>query len=296
MDFLVKLISALAQILWPILGFTALFAFRKQIAEILPRLKKGKMLGQEFELTDSLEKLRASAETAKETVTSLPVPDSQPIVETLEKVEHDEIKQILDEASRSPRVALITLSGYIEIAAKKALASVGLLQRNQEFSTTEAMDRLNRQYGGIQGDIVGSTKLFMNVRNKIIHTREASEDDVISALDSGLTILRTLKSLQSETHSVLHSEVPVYSNPECTVERTDVKGVILESVSPGGLRKSKHIFPSTSKDFKKGQIVSWEWNLRNVWKETWFIEPETGEKKSAWHSAGEFVGRSIDSI
>lgn len=295
MESVTKLIAAFAQILWPILGFTTLIMFRKEIAEILRRIKKGKMLGQEIELSDSLEELRASAETVKEAASTIPTPDPEPTTEILEKTEHDEIKQILDEAIKSPRVALITLGGYIEIAARRALASSGLMRSVHTFSTADIFTQLSTQYWGLPQNILDSMKLFMDMRNKLVHMKEATEDDIISALDSGITILRTIKALPVSTTTVLEVNIPIYSDKDCK-QLAHGSGILLESVSPGGIKKNINLFPTQREWFEKGQIVSWDWNTSNVWGETWYVDPETKEIKKGWHSSGEFIGRSLDTI
>ncbi|MBH3464801.1 hypothetical protein I5Q49_08070 [Pseudomonas carnis] len=296
MESLTKLISALAQILWPALGFTTLLVFKNEISDILKRIKKGKMLGQEIELSDSLEALRASAETVKETAAKLPLSDPEPVTIILENTEQDEIKQVLDEASRSPRVALITLSGHIEVAARRALASLGRMDITRRyFSPVEAIKEINERSGALPAHVVESMKLFMDIRNKLVHMREASEEDIISALDSGITILRTLKAIPMSTYTVLHTDIPLFQDSECT-NMTGGLGVILEAISPGGVKKTKLIFPTLRDWFKKGQNVSWDWDLQNIWQETWYVDPETGEKKQGWSSSGEFVGRSLDHV
>ncbi|NWD81896.1 hypothetical protein HX891_16050 [Pseudomonas reactans] len=294
MDLVINLIGAVAKILWPILGFTILLTFRKELAEILRRIKKGKVLGQEIELSGSLEELRLSAETTKVVAESLPTSDPEPTTAIMEKTEQDEIKHILDEATKSPRVALITLSGYIDIAARRALASTGNLI-NHRASSTETMEKLSNSVGGLPENILNSTKLFMTIRNKLVHMKEASEDDIISALDSGITILRTLKALPIQKNIVRHSKVPLFKDPECQIPVGGL-GVIIELVGPGGIKKNQTIFPTLREWFEVGQVVSWEWDLSNIWQETWYIEPETGLKKLGWHSSGEFIGRSLDSI
>lgn len=296
MEPLTKLISALAQILWPALGFTTLLIFKEEIADILRRIKKGKMLGQEIELSGPLEELRAYAETVKETADKLPFPNPEPTINTLAETEKDEIKQVLDEATRSPKIALITLSGHIEIAARKALASLGHWNSSRKyFSPLEAIEKINDKTGGLPRHVISSMKLFMEIRNKLVHMREAPEEDIISALDSGIIILRSLKALPVQTSTVLYTDVPIFHDAECEY-RSGGLGVILESVSPGGVRKTKVIFPTLRDWFKPGQTVSWEWDLQNVWQETWYVDPDTGEKKQGWASSGEFVGRSLDSI
>ena len=61
------LLQAIAALLWPIFAFTALFVFRSQIADIARRLKKGKLLGQEIELNESLNRLDESALSIEKT-------------------------------------------------------------------------------------------------------------------------------------------------------------------------------------------------------------------------------------
>lgn len=295
MDLVINLIAAVAKILWPILGFTILIVFRKEISEVFRRIKKGKVLGQEIELSDSLEELRLSAKITKEVAESLPTPDPAPAIARLEKTEKDEISQILDEATRSPRIALITLSGYIEIAAKRALASTGNFSEDQITSPIETIKKLSQSVGGLPDDILNSTKLFMTIRNKLVHMREASEDDIISALDSGITILRALKALPLQKSIVRHINVELFKDPECQLKAGGL-GVILELVGPGGIKRNQTILPTLRDWFEVGQTVSWEWELGNVWDETWYIHPETGLKSLGWHASAEFIGRSLDSI
>lgn len=296
MESVTKLISALAQILWPTLGFTTLLVFKDEISDILKRIKRGKMLGQEIELTDSLEALRDSAESVKETTEKLPISAPETTSMILEDAEKDEIKQVLEEASRSPRVALITLSGYIELEARKALASLGQWSlKNRYYAPLETIKKISEESDALPTHVVESMKLFMDIRNKLVHMREASEEDIISALDSGITILRALKALPVYTYTVLHSDIPLFQDSQCT-SMIGGLGVMLEAVGPGGVKKTKVIFPTLREWFKPGQNVTWSWDLQNVWQETWYVDPETGEKKQGWQSSAEFVGRSLDSL
>ncbi|HCG5526981.1 TPA: hypothetical protein NJ013_004389 [Vibrio parahaemolyticus] len=54
MNEISELLKAIAALLWPIFAFVTLFVFKDQIAEAIGRLRKGKLLGQELELSDSL--------------------------------------------------------------------------------------------------------------------------------------------------------------------------------------------------------------------------------------------------
>ncbi len=93
------------------------------------------------------------------------------------------------------------------------------------------------------------------------------------------------------------SGVDLYSDPECTNMVEGAKGLILETISPGKAEVFKRIFPTTRPEYyQRGKRVTLEWNLSRVWEQTWYIDPDTKEKKKAWDSAGEFTGRHVEDI
>jgi len=133
------------------------------------------------------------------------------------------------------------------------------------------------------------------VRNEIVHGGHTTHDDVFAALDSGIAILRALYAVPRETRVVFYADVPVYADSKAEQKRDDVHGVILESTSPGGSRKCRRIFPTT-RSYKSGESVAWEWNTDNSWPDSWYRDPESQTTKSAWNSSVEFVGRNLDTL
>ena len=57
MSELATLLQAIAALLWPAFAFTALFVFRKQIADLARRVKKGKVFQEDFKRVTSLQVL-----------------------------------------------------------------------------------------------------------------------------------------------------------------------------------------------------------------------------------------------
>jgi hypothetical protein len=86
----------------------------------------------------------------------------------------------------------------------------------------------------------------------------------------------------------------LYSDPEGKNVLTGVKGLILESTSPGGATKRHAVFPTTRKHFKRGQRVAWEWHNQNKYGPSWFRDPDSGEIKQAFAGAMEFIGRDLN--
>jgi vacuolar-type H+-ATPase subunit I/STV1 len=186
-----ELIKAIASLLWPIVAFVALFMFKAQIADIVSRLKRGKVLGQELELSDSLEQLHKSASELSNEVASIPsevVEDTEQPTEEIQSSD-ETIKNIIHEASKSPKTSLILLATEIEKEARQTLASVGKLKGRRSISISQAISELDSHYG-LPRHVSSSLRLFWDTRNKIIHGGEADDRSILSAIDSGVTILK----------------------------------------------------------------------------------------------------------
>jgi hypothetical protein len=138
-------IQALASLLWPLFAFWFLHLFKHQIGDILTRIKKGTVLGQEIELQDSLSVLDVTAKNAASDVAKLPQgelpPDPAPLI---------------DDATRSPKLALIALSAEIEKELREVLASGGHYPRRTGIR--EGIDQLVRH--GFPPSLVASVDLF----------------------------------------------------------------------------------------------------------------------------------------
>lgn len=300
MNELSEFLKAIAALFWPILGFVVVFLFRVEIAKAVGRIKKGKFFGQEVELSDELAELQQTATKASEEVASLPQAEIDQVTGEIGKDtsivnEEDSIKTIIKEASHSPKTALILLASEVEKEARQTLASIGKLKGARKFTLSQIINELDSHYG-LPKHVASSLRMFWDTRNKIIHGGETEVGNILSAIDSGVTILRTLKSLPRETNWVHHEGVPVYSDPDCKHEIPNVKGVILRTESPSGARVFYRIFPSTKSHFKKGKRVAWEWSFENTWSDVWYRDPETSEVKPAWSSSAEFIGRNLEDI
>lgn len=291
---LAELLKAIASLLWPVLVFVALLLFRAEIAGLIGRVKKGKFFGQELELSDELIKLQKTVTKASEEVASLPPPAIEPDT-NVQTAEKDPVKGIIEDAARSPKAALILLAAEVEKEARRTLASVGKLQGSRPMTLVQTINELDSHYG-LPKHVSSSLRLFWDTRNKIVHGSESDDRNVFSAIDSGVTILRTLQALPRETNWVHHEGVPIYSDPECTNEIKGVKGIILKTSSSSGASTFFRIFPSTRTHFKKGKRVAWEWTFEKTWGDAWYKDPDTNEIKRAWNSSAEFIGRNLDDV
>lgn len=289
------LLQAIAALLWPIFAFTALFVFRSQIADIARRLKKGKLLGQEIELNESLNRLDESATSIENSVAALPSRLLELPNQEAQAREESVIEEIVSEAAHSPKVALIHLASELEKLSRQLLASTGHLNGRRHISISQAIAELDEKYG-LPRHVPSSLKLFWEARNRLIHGGEGTDEDILRAVDSGLTILRALQAFPREINIVYHPGVDLFADAELTTIIPNVKGVILETAAPGGTTKNLRVFPTTRAHFEKGRQVAWEWNMQNIWGQAWYKDPDTGQARSAFISSAEFIGRHLDEL
>ncbi len=282
-----ELIPSIASLLWPIFAFTLVIVFKKELGSILNRLKKGKILGNEIVLNEEIDKFEKSV---KETVQEIPQ-------NILNSVVDDEEIDILSSSKSDPKIGILILAREIEKELRELVGSLGLLEGKNHRNRHQSFLLLEKR-GALPKHTMGSVKIFWNLRNEIVHGKHIENElNVIRILDIGMTLLNTLKSIPHETSVVFNPGVEIYSDKECTNKRNGVSGVILETTSPGGIERSHRIFPTTKpKYYEEGKKVAWEWDLSKIWDGSWYIDPDTSEKKEAWRSAGEFVGRHLDEI
>ena len=299
MDGVTDLVKAVASLLWPILAFWIVYLFKEQIGDAIGRLRKVESLGQKLELDATVQTLQQSASQSFSEVAALPKPKEE------KSEDHDDnqhigeeddafVRSVIQESGRSPKAALLILADEIEREAIQTLASVGKFRAKTRIPIAQVIRDLDSHYG-LPRHMSSSLKLFWDTRNKIIHGGETEERNVLSAIDSGLTILKSLQVLPRETHMVYETQIPIYLDPRCKDRISDATGVILESRSASGLQTAYRIFPTTRTHFEKGRRVAWEWNMNNVWEGAWYRDPQDLEKiKLAWNGSAEFIGRHLE--
>jgi hypothetical protein len=131
------------------------------------------------------------------------------------------------------------------------------------------------------------------MRNRLIHGYGATDDEVLRAIDSGITILKALRALPRSPNIVYWPCAELFSDPEGKNRLEGVCGVMFETRGPTG---DHLIFPTKRKDYQRGQRLSWEWYAGKVYGETWYKVPDSGEIKRAWLGSAEFAGRDIEDL
>ncbi len=205
------------------------------------------------------------------------------------------VNTILDQAITDPKVALIRLSIELERELQRLLGSMDLLGNGRTYlSVRKAMEVLNRRHSPLPVSVLAAVDDFSRVRNLIIHGGDGSRAERLRAIDSGLLVYRTLRSIPRSTYVAYHEGEEVYADADGQETRSDVKALILEEVSAGGVIKTKQVLPTTRAHYEKGMHVTWEFNDKARWGESWYRNPDSNQIEYGWREAIEFVGRDID--
>src|SRR6266446_8286254 len=166
----IDLLRAISTLLWPAFAFWLFFTYKEEIRTLLRRIRKGKLLGQEIELEDSLRQLQEEATKAASEVKEIPKSNSAEEFEmpfgdasydrfwstTENKGEKgnralgaidrhpDPTDKILEESARSPKAALLLLAAEIEKELKRVLFGSGWDGGHDIRGLREGFDILSR--------------------------------------------------------------------------------------------------------------------------------------------------------
>ena len=194
---LADLVSAIAALLWPLAIFLLLCVYRAEVRRVFQRLRKARVMGQEVELQDELSAVQQSVDAAAESVESKPssVPSAAthpPGTSAGSRDPMDEVTEILRIAAQSPKAALMLLSSHIERRLRNLVSTPS---DNLRTPTVTAMVQLLATQGRLPDSLAKSISSFLHVRSRVLHGGEATETEVIRAIDVGLVLLRTLNTL-----------------------------------------------------------------------------------------------------
>jgi hypothetical protein len=217
------------------------------------------------------------------------MPEADSLVRTEER--------ILEEAIKSPVIAMMYLSFEIDRQLRLILAVLGRLKDYQGNSPMQALDLMALDATGktVPPSLANTLKGFWELRNAVVHGGDGNEGLAMRAIDYGLRILPMLQSIP-RPKLIVTAVVTTFSDQECRNPRPDVRGVIIRTIGSGGEDMGQHIY-ATRRQYKEGQSLSWEWDTSvEGWDETWYHDPKTGEIKPAWGGSLEFIGRPLEEI
>jgi hypothetical protein len=278
------LIRAIASLAWPVVAGIFLYLFRADIASLLKRVRHGRAAGVELDFDRELDQLQEATRAASESVPPAAAPSDRPE----EAADDAVVRDVLDDAARSPRAALMALSAELERRSREVLASRGA-EVPWSGSFGQQIDRLD-----LSPPLREAAREFRHVRNRIVHGHAATDDDALRAIDLGIELLQAIQRIPHQIHYVEASGLECFAD-EAGEQAHDFSAVLLRSENPGAERGSEQrAYPTLNPEaFPEGQPVSWEWGIGGgVFPEAWYRHPD-GDLRYGWTESLEFKGRPL---
>lgn len=287
MENVSELLRSVGALLWPLVLLAIILLFRGQISRAIGRIRKARGPGFEVELSDELREAQAASERAAESIPASP--PSEGGTQPGEEPEQSTAERVLAEASDSPKAALMLLASKIEREVREIAASRGLLGERRQVSVSRLSPDFTR-LTGLPGEFTDAVARFWSVRNKIVHGGAADSDQILWAIDVGLSLLTTLTQVPRELYFVYHPGVEAYEDGAGRTVRQSIRALLLETRRADG---STHVraFPTTRIDYKRGEPVTYVWNPDLVIGESWYRDPDSNDIKHGWITSMEFIGR-----
>lgn len=284
------LIVAISKVLWPIIVLIIVIMFKKEIASLIKRLRRGKLFGQELELDNEIKEFKKVTNKASESI----VEDKS--IKKNANIKTNNSDEILKQSVDDPILGVVMLSREVEKELLNIAASSGILKDVQNKSIAYSFQVLVERKQ-LAESILKSVKIFWDLRNKIVHGKEIEDEkQIIRVLDIGTNLLDTLKDIPRAQYIVYKKDIDLFSDPKCEIKRNDVKGVILETISAEGIHTSYNLRPTTKNYYQENDSVAWEWSFENKWDKTFYKDPDTEKIVKAFDSSAEFVGRPIKNL
>jgi hypothetical protein len=191
------LIQAVVSLAWPALVLVLIVLFVKDIKALIPRVTDADVLGVKVKLRKELDQLAVTTESLPIGRGPRPLRAGRPgravqSANVLTTVHGSRGFGLVDE---SPRETLLQMAALIDAHLRWALERTGISTETIASKPWHEVAQLVRERDALPNVILDSVASFRAVRNEIVHTPGAGDDDVIRAIDIAGRILDALEGL-----------------------------------------------------------------------------------------------------
>jgi len=180
---------------WPAVALLitgVLFCFSKQVAALLPYVKRLKVGDAEIEIREKLSDLRANVEQLEKEAPKIEAPLTHSKAETF--ADTAAVSLILDLATKDKSAALVMLAVEIEKEMAQLCKALGIELRSPTWR--QLVDALTQKQI-LEPPLARALIEFRDVRNQVIHSglRGPVQESLLTpTIDNGLQLLRLLKA------------------------------------------------------------------------------------------------------
>ena len=279
-------LHGIASLLWPLLVAVGLWYFRLEIKllfgampDALKRIHSAEALGVRVEMREAESAVIAGTAQA---VIDIPSTSSLPAVDSSNI-------SAASTTSNDRRLSVMQIATQIDQEVRILAAANGGkdLRRPSSLLLAEVVKHYD-----LPASILQSQLAFNDLRNTVAHNWERADpnDEV---LQSGETILQILRAVPRARTEVIGAQIPLYSDPECTLKLRDAWVVALKNYAANNV-PSPPVFYPTTREYRVGALVTYEWNMQRTFGILYYGSPFDGDEiRCSWSSSAEFIGQQI---
>lgn len=299
-----ELIRAFAALAWPIAAVAFFVLFRRELTSLLSRVLRVKVPGAELVFENARRKTaRAKATLPREPSKAPPVAHeasdkseggrTQAVDDTSSQLPAYK-DQVLRDASKSPRGALVRLSLDLDRKSREILVSQGARVAGPTASPTALRNQLtlldlspllqeaNEEFQRLRDLIIeGSTWVEGGWESRF---ETASQADALRAVELGLEILEALEAIPHVVNYVEAASADTFADADGKTLH-DFNAVVLRSARQPEGPEELRAFPISGDSgvvLPEGEPVTWEWNTNHLLPEAWYRNPRTNKIEYAW--------------
>jgi uncharacterized protein YutE (UPF0331/DUF86 family) len=281
-EVLIEVIRIIPSLFWQIIILIALFIYKKEIILFLKKIKKGSFFWNDFELSNDIDKLETKVEKIKE---------NTPINSEIFWKNNSDWGINFD---WDRKMVLIQIAIEIEKEIKKIMLSTWWSNNQNVISVKQSFLFLIKNWA-LPNNLSSSIDIFLDIRNKIIHSHwMVSDDEILRMVDLWLSLLKSIRAIPHEINKVYKKDIDLYTDNELKNKIDNARWLLLETTSAWEAIKTFRIFPTTKDSYIEWKMVSWEWSFDNQWGETYYKHPISKKIELAWNSSAEFIWRILD--
>ncbi|MET7280796.1 hypothetical protein ABZS29_21335 [Kribbella sp. NPDC005582] len=267
---------------WPLIVALVVLVFRRPLIRALDNATEVKIAGQSIRIArerlDVLDKLIGQMERAEK------LPDNGP--------QGDLHRRLMDRAQADPFIGLSELDSAIRAEISMLALTNGWVDDLAKGPSDLWFQLLRiHQLNSSQQDSLPALFLFSELLDASLTQRaEFRPGDLLRTMRVGLRVHAYVRSIPKRTSTVLASRLPVYIDRERTQPRPDIHAVLIRTQKTPADDPEDRVWPS-NRQYEPGTRVSWIFDDKHSWDESWWHNEQTDESILVWKSGRySFVG------
>jgi hypothetical protein len=207
----------------------------------------------------------------------------------------DVIDRVLEEAERSPRLAVRQMEAVLERELLALMYSSGWGQERSDWTIATILPWLYES-GQLSTSIATSWPALNDVREAIASGAAVDRENLLSVLDQAILTYRAVAAIARERHYVLQPNIPMFRDEHGREMLDMVWAISLRSIGSRPRPPMDRTFVTRRNDYDIGVEVAWEWATRPTPTvlQGWYEDPLSGTFEPL--RTVEFVGVRLDTL